>query len=113
MTIPEACQLVMQAANFPFDPDVDIPEGLTGGSDKSFGNLLAIDRAEAIGFGRYVISATTPFTTADLADLRRTVASLAPERKPVQKEKEKEKAREQKDANDPQEDTGTAQQKPG
>jgi nucleoside-diphosphate-sugar epimerase len=31
---------------------------------------LAIERAPAIGFGRYIISATTPFGTEDLADLR-------------------------------------------
>lgn len=33
-------------------------------------HLLALARAPAIGFGRYIISATTPFTTADLAGLR-------------------------------------------
>ncbi len=31
---------------------------------------LALDRAAAIGFGKYIISATTPFTRADLAELR-------------------------------------------
>ena len=31
---------------------------------------LALDRADAIGFGRYIISATTPFTQDDLAGLR-------------------------------------------
>jgi UDP-glucose 4-epimerase len=31
---------------------------------------LALDRAPEIGFGRYIISATTPFTPDDLADLR-------------------------------------------
>jgi UDP-glucose 4-epimerase len=31
---------------------------------------LALERAPAIGFGRYVISATTPFSPADLAELR-------------------------------------------
>ena len=30
----------------------------------------ALDRAPAIGFGRYIISATTPFTRGDLQDLR-------------------------------------------
>ena len=30
---------------------------------------LALDRAPAIGFGRYIISATTPFTPADLPEL--------------------------------------------
>jgi UDP-glucose 4-epimerase len=33
-------------------------------------HLLAVERAPAIGFGRYIVSATTPFTQADLADLR-------------------------------------------
>jgi nucleoside-diphosphate-sugar epimerase len=31
---------------------------------------LALERAPEIGFGRYIISATTPFTSADLAELR-------------------------------------------
>src|SRR5918996_854853 len=33
-------------------------------------HILAMERATSIGFGRYVISATTPFTIADLVDLR-------------------------------------------
>ncbi|MFZ0759343.1 MAG: hypothetical protein WAM69_05270 [Candidatus Sulfotelmatobacter sp.] len=33
-------------------------------------HLLAIERAPAIGFGRYIVSATTPFTRDDLFDLR-------------------------------------------
>jgi UDP-glucose 4-epimerase len=33
-------------------------------------HLLALDRARAIGFGRYIVSATTPFTRDDLAQLR-------------------------------------------
>ena len=33
-------------------------------------HLLAIQRAPAIGFGRYIISATTPFRQDDLAELR-------------------------------------------
>jgi UDP-glucose 4-epimerase len=33
-------------------------------------HLLALERAPAIGFGRYVVSATTPFTPDDLAGLR-------------------------------------------
>jgi UDP-glucose 4-epimerase len=31
---------------------------------------LALDRAPAIGFGRYIVSATTPFARDDLAELR-------------------------------------------
>ena len=33
-------------------------------------HLLAMERAPAIGFGRYIVSSTTPFSRADLADLR-------------------------------------------
>ena len=33
-------------------------------------HLLAMERAAGIGFGKYIISATTPFTRADLAGLR-------------------------------------------
>jgi nucleoside-diphosphate-sugar epimerase len=33
-------------------------------------HLLAVEKAPAIGFGRYVISATTPFRPDDLAELR-------------------------------------------
>jgi len=33
-------------------------------------HLLAVEKAAAIGFGRYVISATTPFRAEDLAELR-------------------------------------------
>jgi UDP-glucose 4-epimerase len=32
-------------------------------------HLAAIDRAQAIGFGRYIVSATTPFTRDDLSEL--------------------------------------------
>jgi UDP-glucose 4-epimerase len=33
-------------------------------------HLLAMDRAAAIGFGKYIVSATTPFAPADLPELR-------------------------------------------
>ncbi len=33
-------------------------------------HLLALEKAPALGFGRYIISATTPFTPDDLAELR-------------------------------------------
>jgi nucleoside-diphosphate-sugar epimerase len=33
-------------------------------------HLLALERAPAIGFGKYIISATTPFAEADLPELR-------------------------------------------
>jgi len=38
--------------------------------DVADAHLLAMARAPAIGFGRYIVSATTPFTPADLAGLR-------------------------------------------
>jgi nucleoside-diphosphate-sugar epimerase len=39
-------------------------------------HLLAIDRAPALGFAKYIISATTPFTRADLAGLRTDAAGV-------------------------------------
>jgi nucleoside-diphosphate-sugar epimerase len=39
-------------------------------------HLLAAERAPAIGFGRYIVSATTPFTGADLAGLRRDAPAV-------------------------------------
>jgi UDP-glucose 4-epimerase len=39
-------------------------------SDVVDAHLLALERASAIGFGRYIISATTPFTRDDLPALR-------------------------------------------
>ncbi|HZE58124.1 MAG TPA: NAD(P)-dependent oxidoreductase [Chthoniobacterales bacterium] len=39
-------------------------------------HLLAIKRAAAIGFGRYIISATTPFQRDELADLRMDAADV-------------------------------------
>ena len=37
---------------------------------------LALDAAPAIGFGRYIVSATTPFTRADLGELREDAPAL-------------------------------------
>ena len=46
-------------------------------------HLLALEHASSIGFGRYIISATTPFQPEDLAELRvnapRVVARRVPE----------------------------------
>jgi len=39
-------------------------------------HLLALERAPAIGFGRYIVSATSPFTPADLADIRADLPSV-------------------------------------
>ena len=38
--------------------------------DATGAHLLALERALELGFGRYIISATTPFTPADLAQVR-------------------------------------------
>lgn len=39
-------------------------------------HLLAAERAEAISFGRYIVSATTPFRPDDLAELRRDAPAV-------------------------------------
>ena len=48
---------------------------------------LALERAPAIGFGRYIVSATTPFGRGDLAELRAdapaVVRRLLPQYEPV------------------------------
>ncbi len=46
-------------------------------------HLLAIDRAGALGFGRYIISATSPFTPADLMPLRHDAAAVLRRRVPA------------------------------
>jgi UDP-glucose 4-epimerase len=45
-------------------------------------HLLAAARAPALGFARYIISATTPFTPADLPDLRADAARIVSQRVP-------------------------------
>ena len=44
--------------------------------DAADAHLLALDRAPAIGFGRYIISATTPFGPRDVAELHRDAAGV-------------------------------------
>jgi UDP-glucose 4-epimerase len=39
-------------------------------------HLLALEKAPAIGFGRYIVSATTPFRPEDLAELRRDAPAV-------------------------------------
>jgi UDP-glucose 4-epimerase len=39
-------------------------------------HLLAAQRAPALGFGRFIISATTPFAASDLAELRRDTPAV-------------------------------------
>ena len=45
-------------------------------------HLLAIDRAPAIGFARYIISATTPFQPEDVAELRTNAPEMLRRRVP-------------------------------
>ena len=45
-------------------------------------HLLALERATALGFGRYIISATTPFTRNDLLELRTNAPSVVARRVP-------------------------------
>ncbi len=45
-------------------------------------HLLAAERAPTIGFGRYIVSATTPFLPDDLPDLRRDAPLAARRRVP-------------------------------
>jgi len=46
-------------------------------------HLLALEKAPAIGFGRYIISATTPFTPDDLLDLRTDAPAVLCRRVPT------------------------------
>ncbi|MBI3676473.1 MAG: NAD(P)-dependent oxidoreductase [Proteobacteria bacterium] len=39
-------------------------------------HFLAVGKAEEIGFGRYIISASTPFAPSDLAELRRNAPAV-------------------------------------
>ena len=50
--------------------------------DAVIAHLLAIEHAPTIGFGRYIISATTPFTRDDLVDLRHNAPSVLRRRIP-------------------------------
>jgi nucleoside-diphosphate-sugar epimerase len=45
-------------------------------------HVLALARADAIGFGRYIVSATTPFTPDDLEELRTNAAAVVRRRVP-------------------------------
>ena len=45
-------------------------------------HLLAAERAAAIGFGRYIVSATTPFLADDLPDLRSDAPAVVRRRVP-------------------------------
>lgn len=45
-------------------------------------HLLALEKAPAIGFGRYIVSATTPFRPEDLAELRHDAPAVVRRRVP-------------------------------
>jgi nucleoside-diphosphate-sugar epimerase len=49
-------------------------------------HLLSLEKAHAIGFGRYIVSATTPFTRDDLAELRTNAARVVRRRVPCYEE---------------------------
>jgi UDP-glucose 4-epimerase len=49
-------------------------------------HLLALEKAPEIGFGRYIVSATTPFTRADLVDLRANAPLVLKRRVPFYEE---------------------------
>ncbi len=50
--------------------------------DVADAHLLAMERAPQLGFGRYIISATTPFTEDDLAELRTAAPDVVRRRYP-------------------------------
>jgi UDP-glucose 4-epimerase len=50
--------------------------------DVASAHLLALEKAAAIGFGRYIISATTPFLPDDLLELRRNAPQVVRRRAP-------------------------------
>jgi UDP-glucose 4-epimerase len=45
-------------------------------------HLLALEHAPALGFGRYILSATTPFTREDLPELRTNATAVVKRRVP-------------------------------
>jgi UDP-glucose 4-epimerase len=49
-------------------------------------HILAMRRAQSIGFGRYIISATTPFTREDLVTLREDAPSVVRRHHPAYEE---------------------------
>jgi UDP-glucose 4-epimerase len=50
--------------------------------DVAGAHLLAVEKAARIGFGRYIISATTPFTRDDAEELRRDAPAVVRKRVP-------------------------------
>src|SRR5262249_33067861 len=50
--------------------------------DVTHAHLLAVRRAPALGFGRYIVSATTPFAQEDLLQLQRDAPAVVRRRVP-------------------------------
>jgi nucleoside-diphosphate-sugar epimerase len=50
--------------------------------DVASAHLLALEHARSIGFGRYIVSATTPFTRDDLQELRTNAPTVVGRRVP-------------------------------
>ncbi len=77
--------LILRTSRFFFEPDEDAAvraayDGLNAKvnellyrrvdlDDAVSAHLLALDKAATIGFGRYIMTATTPFTRSDLSEL--------------------------------------------
>lgn len=76
VAIRESYELANAQANEMLNRRVDIEDVVAA-------HLLAVGRAAEIGFGRYIVSAPTPFTRDDLAELRsdapRVVRRLFPD----------------------------------
>ncbi len=91
--------IVLRTSRF-FPEDDDLPERRNAHEDANLkvnellyrradiedivdAHLLAIEKARAIGFGRYIVSATSPFTKDDLHELRHHAAAVAKRRVPA------------------------------
>ena len=95
--------LVLRTSRF-FPEDDDLPERRDAHADANLkvnellyrradiadvvdAHLVAIDKAATIGFGRYIVSATSPFTEDDLPDLRSDPAGVVARRVPAYAER--------------------------
>lgn len=67
--IRESYELANAQANEMLNRRVDIEDVVSA-------HLKAIERAREVGFGRYIISATTPFSRDDLSELRRSAPAV-------------------------------------
>ena len=70
---------IMNMANFPFDPDVELPEKLTGASEKSFMNLLGFEREDlGDGIAHYSFTLRVGWGDHDQVKLHRVVKERRP-----------------------------------